>query len=111
MEIPEYNINDLKMAERDGEFIYVEFDDFVNGLIDRDMIDDTAEKGILAFVKENGTAKLSPKQKYRLEKIVEEYGTESCTICSEEIPFNEVLDFDENDRLCGYHKHQMDKDH
>ena len=110
MEIPEYNESDLKMAERDGEFIYTEFDDFINGLIDRDMIVDPAEKGILAFVRDNGTEKLSTKQRFRLEKIVQKYGTEFCKICSNEIPFNEVLDIGENDGLCSYHKHQMDKD-
>ena len=110
MEIPEYNINSLKMAERDGEFYHIDFADFISQLIERDMIDDNTEKGILAFVNDKGTEQLSNKQKFRLEKIVERFADVRCKICGEEIPINEVLDIDENDGLCSYHKHQMDKD-
>ena len=110
MEIPEYNTNSLKMAEADGEFHHTDFAEFISQLIDRDMIDDSAERGILAFVKDNGTDKLSDKQKFRLEKIVQRYADVRCKICGEEIPINEVIDIDDNDGLCSYHKHQMDKD-
>lgn len=110
MEIPEYNMNGLRMAEKDGEFYHSDFADFISQLIDRDMIDDDTERGILAFVNDNGTEKLSPKQKFRLEKILERYADEKCKICGCEIPIDEVLDIDENDGLCSYYKHQMDKD-
>lgn len=110
MDIPEYNMDSLKMAERDGEFYHTDFASFISQLIERDMVDDSTERGILAFVNDNGTEKLSDKQKFRLQKIVERYGREECKICGEKIPLDQVLDIDENDGLCSYHKHQMDKD-
>lgn len=110
MELPEYNKGSLYLAKRDGDHYYTEFAEFISQLIERDLYDDDVERGILAYVKENGTDKLSDKQKYRLEQIVDRYAHEECSICSEPIPLNEALDIDENDGLCSYHKHQMDKD-
>lgn len=110
MGIPEYNMNDIRMAEREGEFYYLEFHEFISQLLDRDLYENDTERGILAYIKDNGTDRLSAKQGYRLNKILERYNNEECNICGEKIPLNEVLDLDDNDGLCSYHKHQMDKD-
>ena len=109
MEIPKYNKGNLYSAEIDGEYYYAEFADFISQLLERGHFKDDTERGILAYVNVNGTDALSTKQKYRLEQIIDEFANEECSICGEPIPLNEVLDIDENDGLCSYHKYQMDK--
>lgn len=110
MEIPEYNENSLYTAEKDGEYYYSEFAEFISQLIERGHYENDTERGILAYVNDKGTDTLSDKQKYRLEQIIDKFAHVEFAICGEPIPLNEVLDIDENDGLCSYHKHQMDKD-
>ncbi len=110
MEIPEYNKNSLFLAQRDGDHYYTEFAEFISQVLERDLYEDDVERGILAYVNDNGTEKLSDKQMFRLKQIVERYANEECLICSESIPLSEALDIEENNGLCSYHKYQMDKD-
>lgn len=108
MSIPVYSKSDAYNAHIDGEDRITNFEEFILLLIENDDFQNAKEAGIVAFVKNEGTSALSPKQLYVLEKIVSRYNDKECVICGEKIPLNEV--FDDNDGYCSYHKYVMDKD-
>jgi len=106
MEIPEYDEKKLLRENMEGEYSNSDFAEFIETLLNDERYDDV-EKGILAYVKSNGTINLSSAQKYRLQKLVDDYDID-CSICGESIPVSEVVD--NNDGLCSYHRYVMGKD-
>lgn len=108
MKYPEYDINELELAEREGNFETTDFSNFIFKLIESDEFEHDTERGIAAFIDSNGTAGLSESQKKVLEIIVSRYDNEECKLCGIKIPLNEV--FDDNNGFCSYHKWQADKD-
>jgi hypothetical protein len=110
MKYPTYDDKDLKFAQHDGNYPVSEFASFLSQLIDKDVLENDTEKGIVSFVNSKGTKSLSDKQAKVLDIIVSRYNNKECKVCGETIPLSEVLDLDDNDGLCNYHKHQFDKD-
>jgi hypothetical protein len=110
MEYPIYDDGDLKFAEKDGNFPVTDFASFISQLLDQHILDNDTEIGIATFVKSKGTKSLSINQAKVLKIIISRYDNEECKVCGEKIPLNEVLDLDDNDGLCSYHKYQSDKD-
>lgn len=110
MNYPEYDISDLYNSAQDGDYSYNEFSEFITQLIEHCILENEIEKGIAALVAAKGTKILSEKQSRVLERVVSRYENEECKLCGEKIPLNEVLNLDDNDGFCNYHKNQMDKD-
>lgn len=110
MKYPMYDDKDLKFAEQDGNYPVSDFASFISQLIDQNILYNNIERGIAAFVNSKGTKSLSDKQAKVLEIIVSRYANKECKVCGEKIPLGEVLDLDDNDGLCSYHKQQFDKD-
>lgn len=108
---PDYDFSDLEHAEQDGNYPVAMFGAFISQLIEFQMYDNEVQAGILAFVKSNGTARLSNKQRYHFDIVVSRFAGKRCDICQEEIPWEEVIDFvDEGKKLCSYHEHVMSKE-
>lgn len=110
MNFPVYNASDLHNAMQDGNHELLEFTEFLSQLSEQEILDNTTEKGILAFVQSKGTEELSTNQAKVLDIILARYDNQECKLCGEKIPLNEVLFLDENDGFCSYHKHMMDKE-
>jgi hypothetical protein len=109
MNYQEYDKRDLYHSERDGDYSYSEFSEFITLLIERDILDNEIEIGIVKLVDSKGTKILSEKQSKVLAKIVSRYESRECKLCGESIPLNEILDFEYNEGFCSYHKSIMDK--
>ncbi len=110
MKYPPYDSDDLMFAEKDGNNWVSDFADFISQLVEQDILENSTEKGIVAHVNSKGTKLLSPKQGAVLDNIISRYDDKECKLCGAEIPLNEVLNLDENDGLCSYHKYQADKE-
>lgn len=109
MKYPIYDDKDLTFAEKDGNYPISDFANFISQLINQDVLDNQTEKGIIAFVKSNGTKSLSYNQGKVLDMIVSRYDSMECLVCGNKIPLSEALD-DDNGGLCSYHRNQADKD-
>ena len=66
---PVYDKDDLMFSIKDGDFRISDFHDFLEKLQEQHLLETKEEIGIVAFAKENGTASLSPKQSFVLNRI------------------------------------------
>lgn len=110
MKYPIYDDKDLKFSEQDGNHTVSEFASFISQLIVQDVLNSNTEKGIIAFVNTRGTKLLSDKQAKVLDMIISTYDNKKCKICGTNISLSEVLELDDNDGLCSYHKHESDNE-
>lgn len=111
MNYPIYDKTDQHLSSNEGDQFIAEFSEFVNQLINSDVLDNHVEKVIIAYVDTNGTNNLNEKQAGVLGKLVDQYSHEECKVCGEKIPLNEVLHFLAfNDGYCNFHKNKMDND-
>lgn len=95
----------LRPGDVDTSYDIREFETFLNKLIEEDLLEDDAELGILKFVLDNGTERLSSKQLFRLEEVIKRT-SKKCSRCEEEFTWTE-LNAMEGD-LCASCQHDWD---
>lgn len=105
---PIYNKTSLYHALRDGNSEIMEFSEFITNAIEEQIASHTAESGILAKVKSEGTEGLSPAQGKVLSNLIKPYTEKRCKICSSKIPMNEV--FIDYSGYCSAHAKYMEID-
>ncbi len=86
-----------------------DFKSFVLDLINTNRIE-SKEAGIAKLMLDKGYDKLSDKQKYVFDKMINNYTIVECQRCGIDIPLCEMLDALDNGGYCNYCKHMMGKD-
>ena len=85
------------------------FTDYLESLIDSEMIDDPTALGITKQVVDKGIRSLTEKQWFVFEKkVLEPLTVEECDRCGESIPWSEMLEALDSG-LCGYCDHMREK--
>ena len=111
MEYPKYTMGDLRMVPKDGTFEIEEFHNLIADLLDHDMLENDVEIGIAKYIMDNGTEKLSPKQGYVVNSVLERYCDRSCERCGLTIPLSEVIASElVTGGLCDYCEHMTSKE-
>jgi len=110
MKYPVYGKDELIDAIKEGYYSIVEFTSFLKQLEERNLVTNSTEQGIIAYIKTNGTNKLSTKQVNVLELIISRYSNKECRLCGEEISLIDSLDFTENNGFCVVHRTILDQD-
>ena len=85
-----------------------DFEGFVQDLINTGRIEGK-EAGIAKLMLDKGYDKLSDKQKYVFDKMINENTVEECKRCATDIPWCEMLEALENGGYCNYCQHMMEK--
>lgn len=85
-----------------------DFEGFVQDLINTGRIEEK-EAGIAKLMLDKGYDKLSDKQKYVFDKMINENTVEECKRCATDIPWCEMLEALENGGYCNYCQHMMEK--
>lgn len=95
----------------DGDMDPSEFRGFLQEIIDAGEYNDEIEKGIMRRVVNGGdTDKLSSKQRYILEQIIDRY-PDVCSFCDSEIPWSERrIAADQKDR-CSHCENLLTSNH
>ncbi len=86
-----------------------DFKGFVLDLINTNRIE-SKEAGIAKLMLDKGYDKLSDKQKYVFDKMINNYTIAECKRCGSDIPLCEMLDALDNGGYCNYCQHMMEKD-
>ena len=68
------------------------------------------EAGIAKFFIDNNYESLSDKQKYVLDRMIDENSIKECERCGSDIPWCEMLEALDNGGYCNYCQHMMEKD-
>lgn len=110
MNIPRYKVNQLDIDTTKGEFYNKDLHEFFKEFLERELYDNDTQEGILKRTVSEGTYDLSEKQIYHLQQIIKPFENLQCSICGVQPEINELIDFEENSKLCSYHLHQTQKD-
>ncbi len=87
-----------------------EMNEFLELLVDNGHLEGSA-LGITKQVIDRGRDSLSSKQEYVFDNQVLKMNVlESCSICSQGIPWSEMYQAIENGGICGYCEHKLSKD-
>ena len=85
------------------------FAEFLQELLDSGSIDDGKEIGITKQVIDKGYDSLSDKQKWVFDKMIDANTFDECNRCGDSIPWCEMMYALDNDGLCSYCVHQLEK--
>ena len=85
------------------------FVEFLQELLDSGRIDDGKEIGITKQVIDKGYDSLSDKQKWVFDKMIDANTYEECSRCLVSIPWCEMMYALDNEGLCSYCVHQLEK--
>lgn len=110
MSYPEYDMVQLKFADRDGDSETAGFAQFISDLLTNNLLEHDAEIGVAKYVDDNGTKGLSEKQGQVLEIIIKKFGGLECNRCQTKIDWVELAEAHDNGGYCSYCANSMDKD-
>jgi hypothetical protein len=84
------------------------FNDFLQALVDRSMLEGAA-LGITKVVIDKGVGALTPKQLYVFnEHVIGQYSRSGCSNCQIDIPWSEMRYAMDNGGLCSYCAHKIE---
>ena len=107
---PLYSNDDLFLAEMDGDEQILNFSQFISDLNFSGLLTHKTAIGVVAYVDENGTKRLSPKQMKVLSMTLKEFSKKTCARCQSEIGLDELFESNFNKGLCNYCQNAMSKD-
>lgn len=86
-----------------------DFNVFLEELLQQVHFDDPKESGIIKKVIDDGYDSLSKKQQYVFNQAIDEYLTEECTLCGNDICWTEMLYAYDNGGYCSGCRNTLDK--